>query len=183
MTSDTGSSTMASRLGLAAEAGIRLAVAESLTGGMLADAFVSIPGASRVFSGAIVAYDTSLKRSLLGVDSEMLRARGPVDPGVAEQMALGVRRACAVTREGEAGWRAADIGLSTTGVAGPDADPATGQPPGTVWVGVSSRRGERSVAVLATGDRASIRAEAVRMAIREFTVELRELIDAAAGLD
>lgn len=116
---------------LATEAGLRIAVAESLTGGLLADALVSVPGASRALSGGIVAYDTALKHTLLGVDAELLRARGPVDPEVAEQMAAGVRRALAVD------GRPADIGVATTGVAGPDPDPQTGQAAGTVWIGLS----------------------------------------------
>lgn len=159
----------------AAALGLRLAVAESLTGGLLADAVVSVPGASRVFSGGIVAYDTALKHSLLGVDQELLFANGPVDPTVAKQMASGVRRACAVPDAASGDLRAADIGLATTGVAGPDPDPATGQAVGTVWIGVSSTRGERSILLQATGDRAAIRAAAVRAALCEFTEELQYL--------
>ena len=88
------------------ELGVRFAAAESLTGGLLSATIVSVPGASRVFSGGIVAYDTALKSSLLGVDAPLLAARGPVDPEVATQMARGVRRACAVP-QGRAGepWR------------------------------------------------------------------------------
>jgi nicotinamide-nucleotide amidase len=83
----------------AAARGLRIAVAESLTGGLLADALVKIPGASRSLSGGIVAYDTWLKHSLLGVDIELLREKGPVDELVAKQMAAGVRAACAVPAE------------------------------------------------------------------------------------
>ncbi|NLA65778.1 MAG: CinA family protein, partial [Leucobacter sp.] len=75
--------------------GLRVAVAESLTGGLLADAFVVVPGASHTFAGAIVAYDTALKHTLLGVDRAILRERGPVDAEVAQQMASGARQACA----------------------------------------------------------------------------------------
>jgi len=129
----------------AAERGLRVAVAESLTGGRLADALVSVPGASRVFSGGIVAYDTALKESLLGVDAELLRERGPVDEQVARQMAAGVRAVCAVPREPGGIPVPADIGLSTTGVAGPDPDPQTGLPAGTVWIGVSSASGTTAI--------------------------------------
>lgn len=148
----------------AASRGLRLAVAESLTGGLLADAVVSVPGASRVFSGGVVAYDTALKHSLLGVDAELLRERGPVDGGVARQMAEGVRRACAAPK-GDAPSVPADIGVATTGVAGPDPDAQTGQPAGTVWIAVSS--GERTQVRLLSldGDRASIRVAAVAAAI------------------
>ncbi|MBP1327545.1 nicotinamide-nucleotide amidase [Leucobacter exalbidus] len=145
---------------------IRIAVAESLTGGLLASALVSVPGASRAFSGGIVAYDTELKRSLLGVDAELLERVGPVDGEVARQMARGVRRACAV------GGEPAALGISTTGVAGPDPDQHSGQQPGTVWIGVSSPAGERAVQVACAGDRAEIRAQAVVAAVRELEVEL-----------
>lgn len=163
------------QLEVAARFGLRVAVAESLTGGLLADAFVSVPGASRVFSGGIVAYDTGLKQSLLGVDEELLRGEGPVHPQVAQQMAHGVRNACAVARAPLDQVSPADIGLSTTGVAGPDPDPATGQPAGTVWLGVSSRLGERSVLLHASGDRAEIRAQSVRAMLDEFATELLAL--------
>jgi len=147
----------------AAGRGLRLAVAESLTGGLLAAQIVSVPGASRVFSGGIVAYDTALKHSLLGVDGDLLRLRGPVDEEVARQMAAGIRRACAVPAPGSTELRAADLGLATTGVAGPDPDPQTGQEAGTVWVAVSGSGGTltRSLTGLAGSGREEIRAAAV----------------------
>lgn len=158
------------------EAGLRVAVAESLTGGLLADAFVSVSGASSVFSGAVVAYDTSLKQSLLGVDAGLLERSGPVDAEVARQMARGVRAACAVPR-GESGeLLRADIGLATTGVAGPDPDPQTGQTAGTVWIGVSSALGDRAVQLRLDGDRARVRYETVRHALGEFFRELDGLL-------
>lgn len=158
-----------------AEHGLRVAVAESLTGGLLADAFVSVSGASSVFSGGIVSYDTSLKHSLLDVDSKLLQLRGPVDEAVAEQMASGVRYVCAVPHEPGGEPVPADIGLSTTGVAGPDPDPQTGQPAGTVWIGVSSRLGQRAVHLRLSGDRAHIRRETVCAAIEELASELEAL--------
>ena len=144
----------------AATLGLRLAVAESLTGGLLCAELVSVPGASRVVSGAVVAYDTALKASLLGVDAELLRDRGPVDAEVAKLMAAGVREACAVN------GKPADIGVATTGVAGPDADPQTGQPVGTVWVGVSVRDESRAVLLdIDPGTRQQIRSAAVNGAL------------------
>lgn len=156
--------------------GMRLAVAESLTGGMLADAFVAISGASQAFVGGIVAYDTALKHRLLGVDNELLDRCGPVDGEVAKQMAKGVRLAC--SRSGESGDDVhADIGLSTTGVAGPDPDPQTGQPAGTLWVGVSSRLGERSVKFELDGDRDEVRAKSVASALLELSREFDRLAE------
>lgn len=149
----------------AASRELRLAVAESLTGGLLADAVVSVPGASRVFSGGVVAYDTALKHALLGVDAELLRERGPVDDEVVRQMAEGVRRACATPR-GSGPVVPADVGVATTGVAGPDPDAQTGQPAGTVWIAVSSGERTQSRLLSLDGDRSSIRADAVAAAIQ-----------------
>ncbi len=162
--------------------GLRLAVAESLTGGLLAAEIVSVPGASEAFSGGIVAYDTALKRSLLGVDGALLKASGPVDPAVARQMAAGARRACAVPDAAAPAARPADLGLSTTGVAGPDPDPQTGQPAGTVWIAVSSDCGDRSAPVpeLRGKDRQEIRTRAVQAALELALSELDRL-DALAG--
>jgi nicotinamide-nucleotide amidase len=137
--------------------GRTLAVAESLTGGLLADAFVRVPGASAVLLGGVVAYATPVKQTVLGVDAELLAAEGPVHPEVARQMADGVRRVVAVD------GRPADVGISTTGVAGPEGQ--GGRPPGTVWVGVAV--GDRLVARGATlqGDRAAVREATVAMAV------------------
>ncbi|GAA4483469.1 CinA family protein [Microbacterium panaciterrae] len=137
--------------------GLTLAVAESLTGGALSADIVSIPGASAVLNGAIVAYATPVKASVLGVDPALLAARGPVDPEVAEQMADGVRRALAVD------GRAADVGVSTTGVAGPTAQ--GGRPVGTVHIGVSTAAATVSRTFRFTGDRAAIRLSTVEAAL------------------
>jgi len=145
--------------------GRTLAVAESLTGGLLTDAFVAVPGASAVLLGGVVAYATPVKHTLLGVDAALLEREGPVDPEVARQMADGVRRAAQVA------GRPADVGVSTTGVAGPEAQ--GGEPPGTVWVGVAV--GERLVARTATlpGDRAAVRRGAVDLALGALLEVLR----------
>jgi len=147
--------------------GLTVATAESLTGGLLAGELVSVPGASLVFNGGIVSYHTALKRTLLHVDSDLLAATGPVDPGVAQQMAEGVRHACADD------GRPADLGLATTGVAGPDPDPQTGQRAGTVYLGVATAQGSRTVSLSLAGDRAAIRIETVAAAVREALDEVR----------
>ncbi|MRG61632.1 nicotinamide-nucleotide amidohydrolase family protein [Agromyces sp. CFH 90414] len=147
-----------------AQQGLTLAVAESLTGGLLAAEIVTVPGASVVFTGAVVAYATPLKASLLGVDAALLAERGAVDAEVARQMADGVRRACAVD------GRPADLGIATTGVAGPD--PQDGHAPGTVHLGIASARGIRSVALDLAGDRPAIRRAAVERAVAEALAEL-----------
>lgn len=149
----------------ARELGLTVAVAESLTGGMVAAGLVDVPGASNVFIGGVVSYHSELKHSLLGVDAAILEEHGPVHPRVAEQMALGARVLCAIHRDGDAHARHPDVAVSVTGVAGPDPDPQSGQRPGTVWIGVSSRLGERSESFRFIGDRDEIRASATAAAL------------------
>lgn len=155
-------------LNLAEARGCRIAVAESLTGGLLAAQLISVPGASRVVTGGVIAYDTALKRSLLGVASEVLSQNGPVCEEVALQMARGVRRACR-TDSGEP-----EIGVSTTGVAGPDPDPQTGQPAGTVWIGWSVGDASGASLLRLQGSRAQIRADTVNEALRHLLVNLSQ---------
>ncbi|MEU2285551.1 CinA family protein [Streptomyces sp. NPDC013178] len=153
--------------------GETLAVAESLTGGLVAAEITSVPGASQAFRGSVTAYATSLKHELLGVDAALLAARGAVDPQVAVQMAAGVRKALG-----------ADWGIATTGVAGPD--PQDGQPVGTVFVAVDgplaadrgSAAGGKVEALRLNGDRAEIRRESVRSVL---AVLLRELAGEQTG--
>jgi nicotinamide-nucleotide amidase len=137
--------------------GLRIAVAESLTGGLLVAELTRIPGASLVVSGGIVAYDTEVKRTLLGVSAELLEREGAVHPEVARQMADRVRRALAV------GGRPADVGVSTTGVAGPD--PQDGKPPGTVYLGVAFGGEVEAIALQLGGDRTAVRSATVRAAL------------------
>lgn len=143
-------------VGALAAAGETLAVAESLTGGALSSAVVSVPGASSVYRGGIVAYATELKERLLAVDPAVLEASGPVDATVAVQMAMGVRWRL------DAGWA-----LSTTGVAGPDPQPGDpgGAEVGTVYLGIAGPRIAQAVRLQLTGGREEIRAEAARQAL------------------
>jgi len=135
--------------------GWSLALAESLTGGLLADAFVSVPGASKVLRGSVVAYATDLKQELLGVDADLLAANGAVDPSVAIEMAVG-----AANRLG------ADVALSTTGVAGPDEQ--DGKSVGTVFVGLLTPDGSSVIELHLAGSRAEIRSQAVTAAVAEL---------------
>jgi nicotinamide-nucleotide amidase len=149
--------------------GLTVAVAESLTGGLLVAELISVPGASAVVAGGVVAYQTPLKHQLLDVPAELLEARGAVDPDVAAAMASGVRRALAV--EG----RVADVGLATTGVAGPD--PQDGQAPGTVFVALSAGGETRVTRLALDGDRAAIRSATVSESlsmVRDWLAEHRE---------
>ena len=143
---------------------LTIATAESLTGGLLAATLIDVPGASAVVTGGVVAYATPVKHSVLGVDAGLLDERGPVDPQVAEQMADRVRWVCAVD------GRPADIGLATTGVAGPD--PQDGRPPGTVFLGVAMGDDVEAIALDLHGDRSEIRAATVRAALEAVLARL-----------
>ncbi|WP_430646308.1 CinA family protein [Agromyces sp. GXS1127] len=166
---------LADRLVARLRAGGRtVACAESLTGGLLSAAIVDVPGASNALLGGVVAYATELKHSLVGVDARLLAERGPVDAEVARQLAEGVRARCAVD------GRAADLGLATTGVAGPD--PQGGHPPGLVYVGIASARGARAVELRVRGDRGAVRRGAVVRALAEALAEL-DALDAASVSD
>jgi PncC family amidohydrolase len=138
-----------------------VAVAESLTGGLLGAALTGIPGASVVFRGGVIAYATELKAALLGVPETLLASRGAVDPDVAVAMAEGVRQ-----RLG------ASAGAATTGVAGPD--PAEGKPPGTVHIAVSAGGAAVTRQLTLPGGRDDVRAETVRAALRLLLDVLRE---------
>ncbi len=146
------------------ERGLTVAAAESLTGGELTAELTSVPGASAVVLGGAVVYATALKHSLLGVDADLLAAEGPVHPEVARQLADGVRLRLAVD------GRPADIGLSTTGVAGPD--PQGGRAVGTVFVGIASPSGTRVIELSLSGDRAGIRRQVVERVIDEVEATL-----------
>jgi PncC family amidohydrolase len=144
-----------------------VAVAESLTGGLVVAALVAVPGASAVVRGGVVAYMTDLKTRLLDVDPDLLAREGAVHPEVARQMALGV-----ATRLG------ADYGVATTGVAGPD--PQDGHPVGEVHVAVAGPAGA-SGQVTRTGSRQfdpALGREGIRRAaVAEALALLAQLID------
>jgi len=147
--------------------GQTLAVAESLTGGLVAAEITAVAGASKAFRGSVTAYATDLKRDVLGVDGTLLATRGAVDPQVAAQMAAGVRKALG-----------ADWGIATTGVAGPE--PQDGQPVGTVFVAVDGPfddargafGGGKVAALRLNGGRAEIRRESVRSVLALLLNEL-----------
>jgi nicotinamide-nucleotide amidase len=152
-------------LDVARARGWTLGAAESLTGGLVVAALVDVPGASRVVRGGVVAYATDVKAAVLGVDRELLARRGAVDPEVAAQMAARVRHVVA-----------ADVGLATTGVAGPD--PQDGHAPGEVYVAVSGPAGDRVRRLDLPGARPAVRAAAVRavleLALASWAPEGRE---------
>ena len=104
--------------------GMTLSAAESLTGGLIGERFTALPGASAVFRGGAVTYCDEVKAALLGIDPALIAEKGAVSHEVAAAMAQGVRKAVG-----------ADVGLSATGLAGPDGDGV--HPVGTVFVGLA----------------------------------------------
>ena len=142
-------------------AGETVAVAESLTGALVAAALTSVPGSSAVFRGGIVAYATELKTALLGVPAELLSRHGPVHAEVAAAMAAGVRE-----RLG------ASYGLATTGVAGPGS--AGGKPAGTVFIAVLAPSGLVGCQLNLAGDRSHVRIGSVREIMSLLVRTLRE---------
>nr|WP_245889149.1 CinA family protein [Knoellia remsis] len=141
--------------------GLTVATAESLTGGLVAAALTEIPGSSATMRGSIVAYGTDVKADQLGVDPTLLETGGPVQADVAEQMALGVCR--------ELG---SDVGISTTGVAGPG--PQDGVPAGTVFVAVAYAGSARSQRLELSGSRETVRAASVVAALDLAKARLME---------
>ena len=104
---------------------LTLASAESCTGGLVAKMITDVAGCSDVFEGGVVSYSNDVKMKLLGVKPKTLEKHGAVSGETAKEMALGVRRACM-----------ADIGISTTGIAGPTGGTKE-KPVGTVYIGIS----------------------------------------------
>jgi nicotinamide-nucleotide amidase len=125
-------------------AGATVAAAESLTGGLVCATLVSVPGASDVVRGAVVAYAADVKTTMLGVPDELVAERGTVDADVAAAMAVGVRDRLGAT-----------YGVATTGVAGPG--PSEGKPAGTVHIAVASPSGPATRLLTLSGDRDDIR--------------------------
>ena len=128
-------------LDLLAGRGRTLATAESCTGGAISARLTSVPGASRVVRGGIVAYSNAAKRGLLGVDGAVIEAEGAVSEAVARQMAAGARAALA-----------ADVGVAVTGVAGPTGGTPE-KPVGTVWLAYDDGETARAVRLQLTPDR------------------------------
>ena len=111
------------------QSGLKLAVAESCTGGYLAHMVTAIAGSSDFFHGGVVSYSNEMKMELLGVQKDTLESDGAVSEAVVCQMAEGVRK-----RSG------ADWALATSGIAGPDGGTPE-KPVGTVWIGISNAGG------------------------------------------
>ena len=127
---------------------LTLGTAESCTGGMVAARLTSIPGASEVFRGSVVAYSDDVKMEELAVPAELIAEHGAVSAEVATAMAKGVRERLGV-----------DVGVAVTGVAGPGGGTET-KPVGLVFVHASRPGAEKAVRTELPGDRDMIRGRA-----------------------
>lgn len=144
----------AARLGLILkEKKLCCATAESCTGGLIGAALTDIPGSSAWYRGGVISYANDAKIRLLGVSAAILAARGAVSEEVALAMARGACEALG-----------ADIGLASTGIAGPDGG-SPAKPVGTVWLGWAWRGGVQAKVFHFSGDRAAVRAQAVQAAL------------------
>lgn len=147
----------------ALDAGLKVGTAESLTAGLVAAAIADIPGASGMLQGGVVAYRNSVKAAVLGVPEDLLAQAGSVDGQVAAAMAEGAQRTCG-----------ADIGVSTTGVAGPE--PHDGKKVGTVFIGIAGPTGATSFEYAFNGTRPAIRSLACEAALERLLAEIRSCL-------
>ena len=148
MTSETAAAVLSR---LAAERRT-IATAESLTGGGVGAALTAVPGSSRAYVGGVVAYATRVKVELLDIPPALVEEHGVVSEQCARAMAQGVRRLLG-----------ADVGVATTGVAGPDRQ--EDQPAGRVFVAVADEAGDEVRGLLLPGDRDAVRASAGEAAL------------------
>jgi PncC family amidohydrolase len=149
------------RLGASLKAhGWRLAVAESCTGGLVADRITNVAGSSDYFLGGIVAYANTAKEGLLGVSADTLLEHGAVSQETAVEMAVGVRRAFG-----------ADLAVSVTGIAGPGGAQA-GKPVGLTFLGLSSPSGDRFERHVWPDDRRGNKALSAEAALKMLLDEL-----------
>jgi nicotinamide-nucleotide amidase len=133
--------------------GVRLATAESCTGGLVAELLTAVPGSSEAFVGSVVSYANEVKRDLLGVPQELLDTVGAVSPEVAKAMAEGVRE-----RLG------ADVSVSVTGVAGPGGG-SEDKPVGLVYFHALAPWGEEALRIDGAADRDTVRRRAAKIAL------------------
>ena len=140
---------------LALETGRTVATAESLTAGMVTAVLADTPGASGMLQGGVVAYQNTVKEAVLNVGAGLLARAGSVDGDVAREMAQGARTVLG-----------ADVGISTTGVAGPDGH--DGKPVGTVFIGVATAAGTSAFEYAFDGSRPEIRGLACGAALERL---------------
>jgi PncC family amidohydrolase len=133
---------------------LRLAVAESCTGGLLGHRLTNVPGSSTYYMGSITAYSYETKVRLLGVAWETLEKTGAVSKETSLEMARGVRRAMA-----------ADIGLSITGIAGPGGG-TPDKPVGLTWIGINTPNLSEAWRYVWKGDRIKVKEQSAEAALK-----------------
>jgi PncC family amidohydrolase len=148
---------------LLSECGLTISVAESFTGGMIGHVITNAPGSSRYFQGGVIAYANEVKMELLGVSEQTLIDHGAVSKETVLEMARGVRAALNT-----------DIGISSSGIAGPDGGSAE-KPVGLAWIGLSASHTEYAEQFLFLGDRLQIKEQGVQTAIQRVIDFLAKL--------
>ena len=138
-----------------------LAVAESCTGGLIAQRITSVPGSSRAFLGGAIVYSDELKTTFAGVPAELIAQHGAVSEEVAEALAYGIRRNTGAT-----------LGLGVTGIAGPTGATET-KPVGLVYIGISDEHKTESIERTFKGDRDRIRQWTTQQALDLIRRRLR----------
>lgn len=136
------------------EKGYKISTAESCTGGLIAGTLVNVAGASEVFEEGYITYANQAKIKLLGVSEQTLKSFGAVSEQVASQMAAGC-----------AGAAGAEVGIASTGIAGPDGG-SPEKPVGLVYLGCSVKERVVVKRYLLEGDRRQIREGAVQEALK-----------------
>jgi nicotinamide-nucleotide amidase len=138
--------------------GMTLATAESISGGLIGHILTETPGSSRVYLGGVVAYDNRLKQ-LIGVPAQTLEEHGAVSEQTAVAMAKGIRN-----------WTGADMGVATTGIAGPGGATET-KPVGLTYIGLADQHGAAYQMLQLMGDRSSNKVETAEAAL-EFVLRV-----------
>ena len=133
--------------------GLRVATAESCTGGLVAGAITDIPGSSAIFTHGFVTYANEAKTQMLGVPEATLATHGAVSSETAAAMAIGARK-----------HSGADLAISTTGIAGPDGG-SEQKPIGTVWFGLATPHGVTTYHRIFPGNRDDVRRASVDFAL------------------
>jgi PncC family amidohydrolase len=165
---DTGQGPIEFTLGeLLRRRGLRLAVAESCTGGLVGHRITNVPGSSEYYLGSVTAYAYQAKQSLLNVQAESLEKFGAVSQEVAIEMARGIRTVLG-----------ADIGASVTGIAGPSGE-TPDKPVGLTWIGFSIPGIDRAWKYLWEGDRLQVKEQSAEAVLRILVEYLQRLDDGA----
>jgi PncC family amidohydrolase len=136
------------------DAGLKLALAESCTGGLIGHRVTNVAGSSDYYLGSVTAYAYEAKEHLLGVSHDTLTRYGAVSPETALEMAKGIRRVLD-----------ADIGVSVTGIAGPGGG-MPDKPVGLVWIGFSAPRGDWTFKFLWKGNRVENKIDSAQAALQ-----------------